>query len=258
MNSADRAGQLLYQQHQNGEVFSVMTSQYAPVTLDDAYAVQDVYTRLLAGSESAFGGYKIAYTTPVMQQRLGASEPAFGRMLSRQILASPTTLRASDHPGLEVECEVALRIGHDLPPGDLTEQAVFDAVSNIMIAFELVNRRPFDGPRSLVQSIAMNVSNAGAVIGSAISEWRALDLPGSRAVLQINGTTVGEGHGRDVAGHPVRPLVWLAKALSKRGHKLTRGDIVITGSMIPPTPVTAGDLVVLSMDHLGQVELQLG
>jgi 2-keto-4-pentenoate hydratase len=102
------------------------------------------------------------------------------------------------------------------------------------------------------------VSNAGAVIGSAISEWRALDLPGSRAVLQINGTPVGEGHGRDVAGHPVRPLVWLAKALSKRGHKLTRGDIVITGSMIPPTPVTAGDLVVLSMDHLGQVELQLG
>ncbi len=263
MNDTDihAAGQLLYRQHRRDEVFSLMTSTLAPETLDEAYDIQDVYTSLLAGddpkNQGAFAGYKIAYTSPVMQQRLGTTEPAFGRLLSREVLGSPATVNAASYQGLEVECEVAVRLYNDLPGGGHSEKEVFDVVGEIMIAFEIVNRRQFEGRPSLVQSVAMNVINAGAVTGNPVREWQSLDLGGSRAVLQINGAEVAQAMGKDVAGHPLRPLVWLAGALGRRDRSLKKGDLVITGSMTPPMPVVAGDVVVLEMEHLGSVELRV-
>ena len=56
-------------------------------------------------------------------------------------------------------------------------------------------------------------------------------------------------------GHPVEPMVWIANALLSRKKYLRAGDLVITGSMIPPTFLQAGTSALLEMDNLGSVSL---
>ena len=47
-----------------------------------------------------------------------------------------------------------------------------------------------------------------------------------RGVDGIDGVEFGRGKGRDVLGHPLTALAWLANHLAARGRCLRRGDIV--------------------------------
>jgi 2-oxo-3-hexenedioate decarboxylase/2-keto-4-pentenoate hydratase len=163
----------------------------------------------------------------------------------------------SDFEQLEIECEVAIRLSKDLtrPDQPYSIEEVLQAVFEVMIAYELVDRRPFEGERSLLQSISMNVIGAGVVLGPPVADWQDLDLANAGCSLEINSSSAGTGKGSDVNGHPILPLHWLANALQARGAGLSAGDIVITGSMIPPMPLAQGDQARLTMDLLGSVEL---
>jgi 2-oxo-3-hexenedioate decarboxylase/2-keto-4-pentenoate hydratase len=69
--------------------------------------------------------------------------------------------------------------------------------------------------------------------------------------MVINGQAVGEGHGRDVMGHPFEPLAWLANALIARGKQLREGMVVMTGSIVATKHPKPGDEVTVSVEGLG-------
>jgi 2-keto-4-pentenoate hydratase len=256
MSKIVEAGRALYSAYRERRPFSLMQESYAPLTLDEAYAIQAVYTEFKAENSSGFGGYKIAYSTRLMQNTIGATEPAYGRILKSDIHPTGVSLNTDDYVQLAVECEVAVHIITDLVDGPFDEATVMDAIGEIALAFEIVDRRPFLGEKSLLQSVAMNVIGAGVVLGRTIRDWRDLDIPASECRLSINDEIIGRGRGADVDGHPVNPVIWLANALAAKGEFLRRGDLIITGSMIPPQPVHKGDRVSLTMDNLGTVTIE--
>lgn len=256
---AEQAGVSLYQDSQARRALSLMATELAPRDIEEAYAVQAAYMDLKAADAGGYGGYKIGFTTKVMQQRIGAMEPAYGRILADTLLPSPARVSASEYGRIGVECEVAVRMAEDLPASDgpFERERVFDAVGEIMAAFEVIDGGSFAGERSIPQSIAMNLMGAGAVLGEPVENWRDLELSGARCELKLNGKSAGSGVGSDLNGHPVEPMVWIANALRSRGRSLHKGDIVITGSMIPPALLEAGTSALLSMDHLGSVMLHV-
>jgi 2-keto-4-pentenoate hydratase len=58
-------------------------------------------------------------------------------------------------------------------------------------------------------------------------------------------------------GHPLEPLAWLANMLAERGKELQAGMTVITGSIIPPKPVKAGDQATIAIDGLGEAHVTI-
>jgi 2-keto-4-pentenoate hydratase len=56
-------------------------------------------------------------------------------------------------------------------------------------------------------------------------------------------------------GHPLEPLAWLANLLAERGKALQAGMTVITGSIITPKPVKAGDTATIAIDGLGEARV---
>ena len=52
-------------------------------------------------------------------------------------------------------------------------------------------------------------------------------------------------------------MLWIANAINSRGGSLKKGDIVITGSMIPPIEVKSGVRASLEMDLLGEITLDV-
>ena len=105
--------------------------------------------------------------------------------------------------------------------------------------------------------IADNAWNAGVVVGPALRDWRQLDLAQLHGTVRINGKLAGEGYGRDVLGHPFEALRWLVNTVTAQGKDLTRGMVVMTGTMIATKFVQPGDELVFSVDGLGSVRIDV-
>ena len=48
-------------------------------------------------------------------------------------------------------------------------------------------------------------------------------------------------------GHPLEPLAWLANKLAEQGSGLSTGMVIITGSIVSPKFLEAGDMASISM-----------
>jgi 2-keto-4-pentenoate hydratase len=193
---------------------------------------------------------------------VGFHAPFAGAILAQTVHQSPVTLSRTDYGRLGIECEIAVQLGTDLPAAraPYSRDQVADAVAAVVPAFELVDDREADYSQLatlILTLIADNAWNAGIVLGSLVRDWRTIDLAAARGALAINGVMVGEGHGRDVMGHPFEALVWLVNTLAQRGKSLTRGMIVMTGSIVATKFVNPGDAATLSVDGLGEVRLSV-
>ena len=56
-------------------------------------------------------------------------------------------------------------------------------------------------------------------------------------------------------GHPLEPLAWLANKLAEQGSGLSTGMVIITGSIVSPKFLEAGDMASISIEGLGSAEL---
>ena len=104
---------------------------------------------------------------------------------------------------------------------------------------------------------AGNAWNHGVVLGEWNEDWRALDLAATRGVACVNGVEVGAGHGRDVLGHPLDAMLWIARHLHTRGQGLRHGEFVITGSLVTSKFPVAGDAVRFDVTGVGAVEMNI-
>lgn len=256
------AARFLWEEHQARKPFGPVPEPYTPKNIDEAYAVQEEFQRLLVERHGPIAGYKIALTTPVMRQMVKVNEPVIGAIFARTIHHSDVVIRTADHVRLGVECEIAVQLGADLPAAEApyTRNKVDNAVGVVMAAFELVDDRKADYAKLAAQvfsSIADNSWNAGIVLGPEIKDWQSLDLAGAHGQMFINDALVGEGWGRDVMGHPLEALAWLANLFAKRGKNLSKGMIVLTGSVVATKFVNPGDTVRFSSKGLGEVRIQI-
>jgi 2-keto-4-pentenoate hydratase len=125
-----------------------------------------------------------------------------------------------------------------------------------MAAIELLEDLRHDYKRlSAPAMVAGNVWNGGIVLGPPVGDWRGLDLSQLIARLTINGREVGQGRGGDVMGNPLNALAWLADKRAAHGMPLRRGQIVMTGSMVPIQFPAAGDHAIVEVAGLGAAEL---
>ena len=137
---------------------------------------------------------------------------------------------------------------------------VSEAVESLMATFEVIDSRRTPGQEQSVQfitGVAANISNAGVVLGAPVTDWRDIDLAAAYGSMDINGEKVGDGHGSDVMGHPLEPLAWLANELAEQGYGLSAGMVIITGSIVSPKFLKAGDKASVSIEGLGSAELNV-
>ena len=260
MSKSDQAAAWLVRAHAERERFAPLPAEIAPRTLDDAYAIQQAFVALRARKLGAAVGYKIALSSAAMQRFVGVDSPQAGVMLESTLRRSPARIRAADYVGLIIEFEIAVELAADLPAADapFSREQVARAVGAVMPAIEIADDRNADYARLREHPfhlIADNTWNEGAVLGTPVSSWGALETV--KGVASINGAAVGEGIGADAMGHPFDVVAWIGGHLASRGHGLLRKDIIITGSLVTSKRVKAGDRARFDLDGLGYAELQV-
>src|SRR5713101_5216139 len=66
---------------------------------------------------------------------------------------------------------------------------------------------------------------------------------------------VATAAGAAALGHPAAAVAWLVRSLAAENEGLRAGDIVLSGGLTAAVPVRAGDVVTVTADRLGTVEL---
>ena len=262
----------LMDQHDQHSTLTPLSGSLQPASMAAAYDVQDALVALrCAAWQARRVGYKIALTTPQMRKFVGYDDSIAGQVLDRWHAGvgmhnSPARVKKSAFGHLLFECELAFLMGADLPSGSAppTRDEVAGCIEAICPAFELADDRNADytkfgkdGGATMFTLAADNAWNTGVVLGEWRRNWRDFDLAALTGVATINGETVGEGAGRDVMGHPLDAMAWIARHLHGRGQTLKRGEFVITGSLITSKFPNAGDAVRFVVEGLGSVSLDV-
>lgn len=180
-------------------------------------------------------GFKVGATARAMQDYLGVSAPVAGFMAADGLQGSGSTLRYDGFLKPGVECEIAVHLGRDLPPGCTPAQAA-DAVDGVMAGIEVVEQRYASIPEIGVPGLtADQMFHAAAVLGEPYEDWRSLDLEALPGRILVNGQERGSGHGRDLLGGPMQVLAWLAGSEEAAAFGgLRAGQVVMLGSVTTP------------------------
>ncbi|MGJ5011086.1 2-keto-4-pentenoate hydratase [Bradyrhizobium oligotrophicum] len=251
------AARLIVDARKQRAPLGALPPQLQPKDEAAGYEIQREVHWLLAEQAGDFVGYKIGCTSKVMQDYLGIPHPCSGGVFASGIHQTGVELRTADFVRVGIECEIAVRLEHDLLPLDapFTMDRVVEAIGDCHAAIEIVDDRYVQwqtlGAPTLV---ADDFFAAGCVLGPALPRAAVADLAAVHGRAIVNGTLVGEGTGADVLGHPVHALAWLANHLAAGGDGLEAGQLVLTGSLVKTIWLGAGDRVRMELDGLGVVE----
>jgi 2-keto-4-pentenoate hydratase len=264
MSDADRvagAANLIVAARLGRERLGRLPEAVRPRDLAESYRTQAaVHERLSRTHIGSRIGYKIGCTTQVMQDYLGLSHPCRAGVFAGVVHASGVRLKHGDYCHVGVECELAVRLGSDLPRNAIpfTRDAVEPAVAAYMAAIEIVDDRYVDWRKTDAPTlIADDYFAAGAVLGPSVAASAVADAAALLGVTSIDGREVGRGRGSDVMGHPLNALAWLANSLADAGAYLHEGEIVLTGSLVETKWLARGERASVTVAGLGTVTLSV-
>ena len=251
------AADLLAAHRLGRRAFDGFPADLRPADEDQGYEIQyALHERLTAAGRGALAGYKIGCTTPVMQAYLGIHNPCSGGIFAPTVQAHETAVQLPGGLRTGVECELAVRLGRDLPAASapFSMNDVRTAVAGVMAAIEIVEDRYRDYEALAAATlVADDFFGAGCVLGEERSDGPALDLSQVSARMLIDGREVGRGRGSDILGDPLSALLWLANDGAHRGRALAAGQIVLLGSLVQTNWIEAGQVVTVKNDTFGVV-----
>jgi 2-keto-4-pentenoate hydratase len=191
-----------------------------------------------AGAEHL--GWKVGFGSPAAMAALAIDRPLVGYLTAGRRLAPGATVSVAGWTRGVIEAEIAAYVGPDL------------AVDGWGLAVELAD---VDHPPSDVEEIlAGNVYHRHVLFGGRVAV-----LPEERGVsVRLDGEEVAATSDPDeLVGELGWVLATTASTLAAAGNELRPGDVVITGSMIPPMEIAPGQLWEVSAPGLGSIDVRL-
>jgi 2-keto-4-pentenoate hydratase len=252
------AARALRRIRQDRVVVTSLSDGVAPATEAEGAAVQRSLAALAGAVPPA--GFKIGATGRRMQLYLGIDRPIAGFMRSQDIHHGHAELCFADFIKPGVECEVAVRLGRDLPTGPCSPEQASAAVDEFFAGIEIVENRYGDvkelGTPTL---IADQMYHGAAVIGDRHDmDWRRMDIGALRGRIGLDDGTKDEGLTTDLLGHPLNGLAWLAGSAEAAAFGgLKAGQVVMLGSVTPPIWLSRPATVTVTFPPLPAVTLWL-
>lgn len=224
------------------------------LSLDQGYALQ---ARLLEWFEQrgeVQAGWKIGGNSAQARTLFGTTEPFGGFILASGLRPSGASFPLASIPASPLlECEIAFHLARPLRGSGITREDVVLAVDRVYPALEVagIGREAGLDP---ALNIADDIAHWAYVLGEPCPATGISSSPGEVIVTARRNNDV-------VFDHPIATAIddqfesvaWLANHVARSGRELRAGDIIITGSCTPPTPVHAGDMWEVAFSGLGSV-----
>ena len=208
--------------------------------------------RLAAGERAL--GWKVGFGAPAAMQKLAIKAPLVGFLTDRALVATGATVSLSGWSKPVAEPEIAVHMGRDLPAG-ADRDAVGAAIAGLGPAIELadVDRPPDDVERIL----AGNIYQRGVVLGPCDAARAGGLVEGLRGHIVRNGSAFAQtSDPQALTGELIEIVRHVADTLAAFGETLRAGQLIITGSIVPPLWVEAGEEIAFRLDPLGSLSIR--
>lgn len=204
---------------------------------------------LAAGDRSL--GWKLGFGSPAALQKLDISAPLVGFLLASGRHDSGIGVPLAEWVNPALEPEVAVHLGQDVPAG-ASPEAVRAAIAGIGPAFELADVHP--PPEDVEQILSGDIFQRGSVVGPPAKVGTLASLT---AHVSVNGAEPSRVDDvEELTGETFGLVRHAADLLAVFGEGLRAGEIVITGSVVPPLSVAAGDRVDYRLEPLGRLTIR--
>ncbi len=218
--------------------------------LPAAYEVQ----RLLRHEAGPLAGWKLGVTSRAKQAQVGVHEPVRGYLAARDGLDHGEPLEVAEHIQPRAEPEIVFVMGSYLAGPAVTSSAVIAATASVAVGIEILDSRYRDYKFTMADVVADNTSASRYLVGTAVPA-AGIDLRLLGVILEHNGEVAATAAGAAALGHPAAAVAWLVRSLAAEQEGLRAGDIVLSGGLTAAVPVRKGDVVTVTADRLGSIEL---
>ncbi len=197
-------------------------------------------------------GWKLGFGAPASLERFRLAAPLVGFLTSSSLHRPGDLISCAGWKGAVAEPEMAVLIGSDLGPGD----DVARVIAGIRPAIELADVDP--PPEQISEILAGNIFHRAVVLGDASMSRAGSDLGGLEARVSKNGTEVARTTDLTaLTGDMLEVVRHTADFLTGFGESLRAGDLVITGSIVPPLGIEPGDEVGFELAPVGTVTVRV-
>jgi 2-keto-4-pentenoate hydratase len=199
-------------------------------------------------------GWKVGFSTQAAMARMSITAPLFGFMTDRSLLKTGSALSVAGWTRAVLEPEVAVHLGSNVPAG-ANEARVRAAISGLGPAVEIAD---FDPDVQDVEGIlACDIFHRHVLLGPIDRSRAGGSIGGLEVSVFRDGEKVAGAPGpADFTAETVVILQALAEALEANGEALRAGDVVITGSLVPPVKAGAGQVMRAEISPLGEIEVR--
>lgn len=231
-----------------------VTAQLKPdLTVEEGYLVQQELVAMKLAEGHKIIGPKMGLTSQAKMQQMNVNDPIYGYVFDYMLIDNGGEVSLSDliHP--KVEVEIAFIIGEDIVGPGMTGAQVLAKTESVLPALEIIDSRYENFNFTLPDVIADNASTSRVVFGTTLKTPAQFELDLVGASLSINGEIKEVGTGAAVLGHPANAIAMLANMLAKKGDKIRKGDVILSGAITGAVLLEEGDVVSGKFDSLGEV-----
>ena len=221
------------------------------LTVDDAYDIQDAVIDRLGGRGEAA---KLGLTSRAKQEQMNVDEPIYGWFLEGAALDIGQPLEVDRFIQPRVEPEIAFLTSAPLSGTGVTSAHVLASTAAVLPAIDILDSRYAGYKFTLADVAADDASAAAFCVGDPVG-IDGLDLRLTGCVFERNGELVATAAGAAVLEHPAAAVAWFVRKLADRGELLPAGSLVLAGALTAAIPVSAGDVIRVTLDRIGAVEL---
>jgi len=202
--------------------------------------------RLNAGEKSI--GWKVGFGAPLSMQKLRLERPLIGFLTDKVLLPSASSVSIAGWTKPAMEPEVAVYMGKDLHAyADL--ETTRHAIASLGPAIEVADVHFV--PEDVEVILADNIFNRHVILGKADSSRAGGQLTGLVGYVSHNGQELPPVTDlQALTGNTIELVQHVANTLSVFGETLQVGDVIITGSIVPPISVVANDSVSYTLEPI--------
>jgi 2-keto-4-pentenoate hydratase len=207
--------------------------------------------RLGAGERAI--GWKLGFGSAAAVEALGTDRPLVGFLTDGALLDDGATVAVGSWTKPVLEPELAVHLETDVEEG-ASRTDVHAAIRGLSTAIELVDLDFAPGNPETI--LAGNIYNRHVLLGPVDTGRPSAD--GVSARLLRDGELVAATDApEELNGEITEVLRLTAELLAASGERLRAGELVITGSVVPPLAVSPGETIVAELPPLGSLSVTL-
>jgi 2-keto-4-pentenoate hydratase len=186
-------------------------------------------------------GWKVGFAAPDMLKRLGISGPLVGFLTRNALVRSGATVSLAGWTKPVAEPEIAVHLGRDVA-GGADHAAAEAAIAGISPAIELADiTAPPEDPEAILSA---NIYQRHVVLSGASPAHAGAAAHGLMCRVKRRGSEFARTDDPQAN-------------TGKCGERLRSGEIIITGSVVPPLAIEPGeDAIAFEVDPIGGVAVR--